>query len=336
MKAPFPYFGGKARVAQAVWERLGDTPNYVEPFFGSGAVLLARPDMHQWWAHTETVNDADGMAANYWRATQAEPDAVARWADWPINENDLHARHAWLVGQKSGLQARLEGNPDYYDAQVAGWWLWGICIWIGSGWCSGKGPWVVEDGELVRQPGHSGAGINRQLPHLGGAGRGINRQPGIAVSPDGSGHAEAWSAHLQNMMRRLSDRLRRVRVCCGDWSRVCGPMPTIHQGLTGVFLDPPYAEDVGRDMRLYAVDDGQVAADVRRWAIEHGDDPRMRIALCGYEAPGWEMPRGWTAHRWKTLGGYGNQGNGRGRENADREVVWFSPHCLGAAQLGKK
>lgn len=43
LKAPFPWFGGKSRVASIVWERFGDVPNYVEPFFGSGAVLLGRP-----------------------------------------------------------------------------------------------------------------------------------------------------------------------------------------------------------------------------------------------------------------------------------------------------
>ena len=26
--------------------------------------------------------------------------------------------------------------------------------------------------------------------------------------------------------------------------------------------------------------------------------------------------------------GYGSQSNGRGRANAAREVLWFSPHCL--------
>ena len=42
-KAPFPWFGGKARIAAQVWQRFGDVRNYVEPFFGSGAVLLNRP-----------------------------------------------------------------------------------------------------------------------------------------------------------------------------------------------------------------------------------------------------------------------------------------------------
>ena len=42
LRAPFPYFGGKARAAPEVWRRFGDVKNYVEPFFGGGAVLLDR------------------------------------------------------------------------------------------------------------------------------------------------------------------------------------------------------------------------------------------------------------------------------------------------------
>jgi site-specific DNA-adenine methylase len=73
IKAPFPYFGGKSRAAHFVWERFGEVKNYVEPFFGSGAVLLSRPDE----PHTETVNDLDCMLANFWRALQHDPEAVA-------------------------------------------------------------------------------------------------------------------------------------------------------------------------------------------------------------------------------------------------------------------
>lgn len=82
MQPPFPWFGGKSRVSGLVWERLGNVPNYVEPFFGSGAVLLNRP--HD--PGTETVNDIDGYVANFWRALQADPEAVAQWCDWPVNE----------------------------------------------------------------------------------------------------------------------------------------------------------------------------------------------------------------------------------------------------------
>ena len=43
LKAPFPWFGGKSRVAHFVWPRFGNVGNYVEPFAGSLAVLLKRP-----------------------------------------------------------------------------------------------------------------------------------------------------------------------------------------------------------------------------------------------------------------------------------------------------
>ena len=91
LKAPFPWFGGKRRVADIVWERFGPVPNYVEPFFGSGAVMLARPP--DWPPRNETVNDLDCMIANFWRSVEEDPEEVAYWADWPVNEADLHARH---------------------------------------------------------------------------------------------------------------------------------------------------------------------------------------------------------------------------------------------------
>lgn len=93
MKAPFPWFGGKSRVAAEVWDRFGDVPNYIEPFFGSGAVLLARPHSPD----VETINDADCMVANFWRALQHDPETVASYADAPVNEADQHARRQSLL-----------------------------------------------------------------------------------------------------------------------------------------------------------------------------------------------------------------------------------------------
>ena len=81
-RAPFPWFGGKSRVADVVWERFGDVRNYVEPFFGSGAVLLGRPGGAR---GMETVNDLDGFVANFWRAVALDPSAVWQWADSPVN-----------------------------------------------------------------------------------------------------------------------------------------------------------------------------------------------------------------------------------------------------------
>ena len=296
LKAPFPWFGGKSRVAPQVWERFGDVPNYVEPFAGSLAVLLGRPHAPK----TETVNDLDCYLANFWRAVQAEPSEVARWADWPVNEADLDARHAWLVGRRAALRDGMHADPAFFDSKIAGWWVWGICSWIGSGFCSGDGPWRVEDGRLEKV-GDAGRGIHRQLPHLGNAGMGI----------------EAW-------MTQLAERLRRVRVACGEWDRVLGESVTVKHGTTAVFLDPPYSSD--EHAVDYSAGSGDVAEKVREWALANGDNPALRIALCGYEGEH-EMP-GWSAYAWKAKGGYGSQGNGQGRENSKRERIWFSPHCV--------
>jgi hypothetical protein len=82
---------------------------------------------------------------------------------------------SWLVAQLPDLPARLEGDPDWCDPQIAGWWVWGMACWIGSEFCSGNGPWQTIDGKLVHL-GDNGRGVNRQLVHLGDNGRGVNRQ----------------------------------------------------------------------------------------------------------------------------------------------------------------
>jgi DNA adenine methylase len=322
LKAPFPWFGGKSRVAPLVWERFGNVPNYIEPFFGSGAVLLGRP--HE--PGIETVNDKDCYLANFWRAISHDPESVANYADWPVNEADLHARHLWLVKQ-ADFRERMMTDPDHYDAKIAGWWVWGISTWIGGGWCQVR----QQDQEVVkRQMPHlstDGMGVFRKRPHLSTNGMGVFRQ-----RPHLGDHGEgvlslSGRASLTDWFHALAERLRRVRVCCGDWSRILGPSPTTHNGLTGVFLDPPYAVSAGRDADIYAVEDGGVSGEVAKWAIEHGDDPLLRIALCGYEGEH-EMPDTWECVHWKTPGGYGAMRNGRGRENSNRERIWFSPHCL--------
>ena len=128
LRAPFPWFGGKTLAASLIWRALGDVPNYVEPFAGALGCLLGRP--HE--PKVETVNDLDGYIANVWRAIQAAPNEVAEWCDWPVNEADLHARHRWLR-DRAPLLDRLVEDPDWFDAKIAGWWIWGISAWIGNG-----------------------------------------------------------------------------------------------------------------------------------------------------------------------------------------------------------
>jgi site-specific DNA-adenine methylase len=422
LKAPFPWFGGKSRVAHLVWGAFGDTANYVEPFAGSLAVLLARPHAPR----IETVNDLDCYIANFWRSVQYAPEEVARWADWPVNEIDLHARHRWLVAQAE-FRERLRGDPEYFDARVAGWWVWGICQWIGGGWCA-ESNWNPEvklaHGSLAEvattrpnlqpqgvhkrslrgdktatenrrpqlsnsngvhrnsPPGAATAQANKRpslsrgargvqrvrdlsnsanwakRPSLGKGARGVQRTADFEQIPvlGGSRGAANRGVHATGLIKKLpllsggaghgvgvhnrgveygpvyewmfalAERLRRVRVCCGDWTRVLGRSSTELIGVTGILLDPPYLSDF-RDPSLYGTESGDVAHAVREWCLANGKNKKLRIALCGYEGEH-KMPADWQCVSWKAAGGYAAAAGNH--ENSHKERIWFSPHCARA------
>ena len=166
LKCPFPYFGGKSKVASLVWKHIGDVANWIEPFAGSLAVTLARPAWRR--GKVETVNDWDCYLANFWRATQADPAKVAHHANWPVSEIDLHARHQWLVQSPASAEfrERMRADPDHYDAKFAGWWVWGISCWIGSGWCDAEKP-SRQMPDISGDSGASGNGVHKKRPTLG-------------------------------------------------------------------------------------------------------------------------------------------------------------------------
>jgi len=341
VKAPFPYFGGKRKVAREVWRRFGPVRGYVEPFGGMLAVLLGnpRPDA----LRAETVNDSNGWLVNAWRALAYSPDETAEAADWPVTALDIHARGDALFypeyhpagaemyspyGGLDGFRERLREDPRFHDAKVAGWWLWGLSSWIGDNWgrqahnarkVDGVAVGVVDS---LPHLGNPGKGVNRKRPHLGNPGQGVNR-----VSMAGT--CAERRAGLVAYFRQIADRLRNVRICCGDWSRVMGPAVLDAALPVGIFLDPPYA-DAGRDAVYGEEESYAVAHDVRAWCLANGGTPAWRIALCGYDEHGELAAHGWTSYRWRTRGGYGNnrKAGGDRNPNRDREIIWFSRGCL--------
>lgn len=313
LAAPFPYFGGKSAAATTVWSAFGMVDNYVEPFAGSAAMLLGAPDGKR----IETINDADGFVANFWRAIAADPEAVAHHADWPVSEIDLHARHGWLVNRAERLKWSLE-DPDFFDAKVAGWWVWGACAWIGSGWCAGVGPWVSNGAHIRKLPrgaDNMGEGTWAQMPSISNAGHGINR------TTDGTPRR----AYIMEWFGKLHDRMRDVRVTCGDWQRVCKDSVTTRHGLTAVFLDPPYTKGA-MDYAAGGVGTA-LPLEVQAWCAENGQNPLLRIVLCGHAgehdallAHGWHL-RTWTARK-----GYAQ--TEEACQNSQDETLWCSPHCV--------
>ena len=358
LKAPFPWFGGKRHVAPQVWEALGDVASYVEPFAGSLAVLLGRPAWHR--GFTETVNDADDYLTNFWRSIQADPEAVAHYADWPVNETDINTRHRWLVAEgQQQMQNGLKTDPEWYDAKIAGWWVWGLCNWIGGGWCSldstpsmRKRPHLNSNQGINREQRphlNSNQGINRlnqpslgsdHLPSLGGprgvgtmlpskfpslASQGINRKklPSLGAF---RGIERPTNGPLLEYFEMLAERLRRVRICSGDWQRVLTDGALAHGSSVGVFLDPPYG-DV-RTHNVYARDSLTVAGEVAQWCRDHENDKRIRIVLCGYEGEH-DMP-GWRVIEWKAAAAYQTTNSaktkkGGNQDNRHKERLWLSP-----------
>lgn len=349
-KAPFPWFGGKSQAADVVWAALGDVAHYVEPFAGSLAVLLNRPHTVNRGNYSETVNDADGLLVNAWRSIQLSPEATADHASWPVSEADLMARHLAILAWRNERQLEhMMGDPTYHDAKMAGWWLNGICQWIGSQWCGGSGPWIVgADGRVAKRDDDT-PGVSRQKPYLSNGGQGVNHThmregtPGNVRNGVSIWHPSApdlTSTGLVEWFRHLAQRLRWVRIVNGDWSRVCtgGAIQTLpvrmSDGVAGIFLDPPYADTAGRDGKLYAVDSLNVAHDVRKWALANGANPKYRIVLACFESEHEHdvmEKAGWTMKEWfkpgYMKGGMGNLKKD-GTHQQHRERLWLSPHCL--------
>lgn len=291
LKSPYPYFGSKARVANIIWKGLGNVSNYVEPFAGSLSVLLSNPNIPK----IETVNDKYCYISNFWRAISNDVDSVIKFADYPVSELDLHSRQKWLISKVNGeFIKNLEDDPDFFDAKVAGWWVWGMGASIGNNWLNVKGL--------------------KSMPLLSCAGCGIH---GLKYS-------------IKDDFKKLQVRIKRVRLCCGDWTRLMTPAITYNnkglgaKDMTGIFLDPPY--DLSNRDKVYQ-EDSNIYHDVCKWAIDNGNNPRLRIILCGYEGDH-EIPDDWQTYSWSANGGLANLGNDRGRVNAKREVIYFSPHCL--------
>jgi DNA adenine methylase len=72
VKPPFSYFGGKVGMSRRIVEMLPPHRVYIEPFFGSGAVLFAKRP-----AAIEVVNDVDGVLVTFFRVMREQPEQLA-------------------------------------------------------------------------------------------------------------------------------------------------------------------------------------------------------------------------------------------------------------------
>lgn len=123
---PFAYYGGKTRLAERIADHFPPHQHYVEPFAGSLAVLLAKPQ-----AAMETVNDLDGDLMTFWRVLREQPVELMRAAALTphsrtehraaeIRPDDLtdleRARRVWVqLTQGRGGTLRTTGWRHYLN-----------------------------------------------------------------------------------------------------------------------------------------------------------------------------------------------------------------------------
>lgn len=143
MKPPMPYVGGKQTIADRIVDLMAPHDHYVEPFFGGGSVLFAKPP-----SMMETVNDIDDHLLTFWRVLRDRPYELG-WvcATTPHSRREMtstrdigagdpddleRARRVW-VQLTQGRAARLTRTgwryvvtdaakhalPDYLDGYVA-------------------------------------------------------------------------------------------------------------------------------------------------------------------------------------------------------------------------
>ena len=229
-----------------------------------------------------------------WQAVVGDDAALASWSTWGLGPGVNRQRVDW------GMRARGRSPAG----PPAG--------------CGPRGQTPLVDlGDAAR-------GVNRQLVHLRDAGRGVNRS------------WSTWSVRAKAMPVRANAACwpgwklwRRGKRGCGAAAGTGAGLRAVANGQPGndaVFLDPPYSFEAGRDNTCYRVESGTVADDCREWAIEHGSDPMMRIALCGYE-------NGTNSHadgprcRGRRTAATNLRERSRGGHsvNSYRERIWFQP-----------
>ncbi|WP_021880604.1 DNA adenine methylase [Paenibacillus sp. P22] len=89
------YPGSKWSMADWIISHMPEHSTYLEPFFGSGAVLFNKEP-----AVLETVNDLDGDVVNLFRVVRERPEELAHALRWtPYARSEYLAAHEAVVDE---------------------------------------------------------------------------------------------------------------------------------------------------------------------------------------------------------------------------------------------
>ena len=131
-----PYFGGKRTLAPVIVQQLGPHRAYWEPFCGSMAVLMAKPECSQ-----ETVNDLFGDLVNLARVVRH-----CQWGPWlyrrlrrTLASEDLFREAAALLKAGGHPVAAADVEPSSADPHRA--YAFFIASWLGRNGVIGTRQW---------------------------------------------------------------------------------------------------------------------------------------------------------------------------------------------------
>jgi DNA adenine methylase len=123
MKPPFPYYGGKGRMAPWIASLMPAHRVYVEPYAGSAAVLFAKRS-----AAIEIVNDLDSNVVNFFRVLRGqEPDLIRALTYTPYSREEYAAADLKDPGADDVERARrflvrcTQGHNAAGSGGRAGW-----------------------------------------------------------------------------------------------------------------------------------------------------------------------------------------------------------------------
>lgn len=128
MKAILKYPGSKWSIANWIIQFFPEHHSYLEPFFGSGAVLFNKPR-----SNIETVNDLDGNVVNLFEWIKKDPERLAHEIYWTpysrqvyedaltaVPENSLETAVNFYIRLNMGHGFRTNGEKVGWKNDVQG------------------------------------------------------------------------------------------------------------------------------------------------------------------------------------------------------------------------
>ncbi len=108
MRTPISYYGGKQHMLSRIMPMIPPHTQYVEPFFGGGAVFWAKAD-----SPIEVVNDVNQSCITFWRILKSRYGKLKHKLDCTLHSEAQHRRAGEILK-----------NPDAHNQIDIAWAFW--------------------------------------------------------------------------------------------------------------------------------------------------------------------------------------------------------------------